>query len=931
MNGQERVYWPFALNSQSWVSTEITTMRRWRRGNVPGWNMNKKNATAARSSFARYGSALTLALLLSVTVYPPAHSQTTVPFPSPTATAKDSSTPSANSTPPAQASPSPTPPVSAMPGAASNPEPMKAAMRQAIPPGGAEMGQRSPRVMAAQARAAPQASAGSRAVSGILPRVLGADASHWRPTIGIQGQDVSYYQGNVDWAAQWSQGSRWAYVKATEGNYYQNQYFRQQYDGSQSVGMTRGAYHFAIPNWSSGADQARYFVANGGGWTSDGSTLPPVLDIEYNPYVGTTIPGYNPGNTCYDLSAPQMVAWITDFGNTMLSLTGRYPVIYSTTDWWTQCTGNSASFTDYPLWIASYPSSASDSPGTLPASWSQYSLWQYSSTGPFAGDSNVWNGDGAGLQRFATGAPPNDPTRKIVSVGDFNGDGIPDLVERKPDGTLWFLPGDGSGKFGLGRQIGSGWDIYDQIIGVGDYNGDGKNDIVARKLDGSLWFYAGTGSVSATNQGYLPGVKIGQFGWNVFDSILGAGDFDRDGKTDLLARKPDGTLWLYSGTGTGQTGTSRQIDFGWDVFDQLVSIRDFDGSGTNDLVGRKPDGTLWFYSNTGAAKLVNPTQIGTGWGIYSQILGITDANGDRMADFVGVQPDGSIYFYAGTNMHDLGYQPARKIGNFGWDGFDMLIGTKDFNGAGTADLLARKPDGTLWFYPATANGSYGSPIKIGNFGWDTFDSIVAVGDFNGDGKNDLIARKPDGTLWFYAGTGRVDVTSNGYLPPQKIGNFGWDAFSTLIGVGDFNGDGKADLLARGKDGSLWLYRGTGRVDASNSGYLPGIKIGAFGWEGFDQLIAGGDVNSDGKSDLLGRTPGGGLWFYSGDGAGGMLPARRIDTGWNVYDKIASGWNLSSSSLSDLVARRPDGSLWIYSGTGMKPSEGYLGRVFAGTS
>lgn len=280
---------------------------------------------------------------------------------------------------------------------------MKRAMLQAIPSGGAEMGQRSPRVLADKNQPASAAPMGSRTVAGTLSMAL--DTGHWSPSFGVAGQDVSAYQGNVDWASQWNQGSRFAYVKASEGNYYVNGNFSQQYAGSRSVGMIRGAYHFAIPNWSSGADQARYFVANGGGWSPDGYTLPPVLDIEYNPYEGQTIGGFYFGDVCYGMSGAQMSSWIADFGNTIQALTGRYPVIYSTTDWWARCTGNSASFSAYPLWIASYPSSPGNSPGVLPASWNQFSMWQYSSTGPFQGDSNVWNGSYASLAVFAGTTP----------------------------------------------------------------------------------------------------------------------------------------------------------------------------------------------------------------------------------------------------------------------------------------------------------------------------------------------------------------------------------------------------------------------------------------------------------------------------------------------------------------------------------------------
>jgi hypothetical protein len=67
----------------------------------------------------------------------------------------------------------------------------------------------------------------------------------------------------------------------------------------------------------------------------------------------------------------------------------------------------------------------------------------------------------------------------LVSPGDFNGDGIADLVMRRPNGDLWFSPGDGWGKYLAGQKIGSGWQIYDHVIGTGDFNGDGINDHVS--------------------------------------------------------------------------------------------------------------------------------------------------------------------------------------------------------------------------------------------------------------------------------------------------------------------------------------------------------------------------------------------------------------------------------------------------------------------
>jgi GH25 family lysozyme M1 (1,4-beta-N-acetylmuramidase) len=203
----------------------------------------------------------------------------------------------------------------------------------------------------------------------------------------VAGMDVASHQGNVNWSSWWSKGKRFAYVKATEGTGYRNPYFAQQYNGSYRVGMIRGAYHFALPNRSSGATQANYFVNRGGGWSKDGKTLPGALDIEYNPY----------GSTCYGLSQASMVSWIRSFTKQYKARTGRDAVIYSTTDWWKRCTGNNASFgKTNPLWIARYNSS----PGTLPAGWGFHTFWQWTSS-PL--DQNRFNGAMTRLRALANG------------------------------------------------------------------------------------------------------------------------------------------------------------------------------------------------------------------------------------------------------------------------------------------------------------------------------------------------------------------------------------------------------------------------------------------------------------------------------------------------------------------------------------------------
>jgi len=197
----------------------------------------------------------------------------------------------------------------------------------------------------------------------------GAQTQQQAPRLqaSVEGIDVSSYQGNVDWNYWWGQGKRFAYIKATEGTGYINSYFSQQYIGSYNVGMIRGAYHYARPDLSGGAAQADYFVAHGGGWSADGKTLPGTLDIEWGP-----------NSACYGLSTGAMVQWILSFSNEYHAKTNRWPVIYTATSWWSQCTGNGGDFTSTnPLWVARYAST----PGTLPYAWTFYTFWQYSSAG----------------------------------------------------------------------------------------------------------------------------------------------------------------------------------------------------------------------------------------------------------------------------------------------------------------------------------------------------------------------------------------------------------------------------------------------------------------------------------------------------------------------------------------------------------------------
>lgn len=250
---------------------------------------------------------------------------------------------------------------------------------------------------------------------------------------------------------------------------------------------------------------------------------------------------------------------------------------------------------------------------------------------------------------------------------------------------------------------------------------------------------------------------------------------------------------------------------------------------------------------------------------------------------------------------------VRTSGSAAW--MSQLTLSPDLTGDGTGDIVGVDLAGNLKVY-TTANARVGS-LALSGPGWAPL-TVYAPGDWNTDGRNDLIARTTTGDLWLYPGNGR-----GGLGAASKIGN-GWTGYR-VVPAGDVNGDGRADLLAIDPDGYLWLYPGAGAGKFGRP-----IKVGN-GWNDFE-LYAAGDQNLDGKVDILGIDPAGRLWYYAGRGGGYFWQRAQVGNGWNGFE-FASGADLTGDGIGDLIGRDAQHRLWLYPG---KAAGGFLMRVQIGT-
>jgi hypothetical protein len=535
-------------------------------------------------------------------------------------------------------------------------------------------------------------------------------------------------------------------------------------------------------------------------------------------------------------------------------------------------------------------------------------------------------GDGTGGFAAAAGSPfAAGANPQSVAAADFNGDGNADIVvANSGSNTATVLFGNGTGGFtaATGGPFATG--ANPQCVAVADFNGDGKPDFITANFNSdsatvllnslpaitlnfsSLTFYAGAGqaapasipvnvssptagstyaasskqpwltpspasnatggattvTLSASAASLAAGVYAGTVRYtapNFFDaatavtfsvanpsgglqaaagspfalgatpSFLAAGDFNNDGNPDLVTSNTGDDVTVLLGDGTGGFTPAGGSPFTVGTNPQSVAVADFNGDGNLDLATANfGDNTVTILLGDGSGGFTpaagSPFTVGTN----PQSVAVADFNGDRNPDIVT----------ANNNSNDL----------------TVLLG-----------------NGTGGFEPAP-----GSPIAAG-----LFPQSVAVGDFNGDGKPDLVeANSGNNIVRLLLSNGAGGFTGGGAVQTGSLPH--------SVAVADFNGDGKLDVVAANYGSNtvtVLLGNGSGGlIAAAGSPFAVGVN---------PESVLAADINGDGRPDIVTANSGGNtITVLLGNGSGGFAAA--------AGSPFAAGTNPVSVVAADFI-------------------------------